>query len=75
MPPSTPRAVARALADSIAVILLLIPVIVLNVVETATSKFIAIMAAASAFVSALTVTSLAGMTEVLWQGLRTPLRW
>lgn len=65
---STPRAVARSFAGCLAVILLLVPVIVLNVVESSTSKFIVIVIAASTFISTLTTISPAGMAEVFVAG-------
>ncbi|KAL9091121.1 MAG: hypothetical protein Q9165_005048 [Trypethelium subeluteriae] len=68
LPKANIRAVTRALTASFAIVLLLVPVIILNAVSTTVDRFVIIFVSATLFVSLLTLSSQARITEVFAAG-------
>lgn len=64
----TIRAVARVIAASLTIFVLLVPILILNFVATTAIKFVVIFIAATAFVSGVTAASLASMAEIFVAG-------
>ncbi|KAK8255729.1 hypothetical protein IWZ00DRAFT_485622 [Phyllosticta capitalensis] len=66
--PALFRKVARTITAVLSAVILLLPIVVLNVVETSTMRLVVVFLSAISFISALTILTAAGTMEVFVAG-------